>query len=223
MIPHKRYFSVALCSACLCIASVANAGSTALFENQGGWSAFSTSPYINSISIDSITPDALVIEISKDFYDGPGIGGVFPAVLIDFVQVGDDANTVTSIVIEDETVTNSTGVDWTDFHWQVLDSGQAWFNVSESSPFSVNPFTNKTFTGVSGNTATGLNADGGVVLDGTSFFPGGAAGDGHLVIDVDLGNTNPVSFLFKQFPTPEPATLALLAMGGLAVIRRRRA
>ena len=140
--------------------------------------------------------------------------------------MADDADTVPRIVILDEVVTNQTGFDWTDYHWNVLDSGSVWFDVGLSSGFSVAPFTNKTFTDLHGfgdpNKATDLDADGGVVFNNSSFFPGGAPGNGELVIDVDLSAEAPVSFLFKQFPTPEPGSLALLLAGALAVCSRRR-
>lgn len=195
----------------------------------GGWQANVSDPASVSIVVDLIGPDFLAIQISKDFTDPPGVGGVFPPQLIDFQQIDADANTVSRIVIVDESVTNLTGVDWTDYHWAILDGTDAWFNVPLSQAWTTDPFTSKTFSDPLNDfndpdKATDLLADGGLVLHNSSFFPGAAPGDGELVIDVDLGGVDPLSFTFKQFPTPEPGTacLALLAFGGLLVTRRRR-
>ena len=195
----------------------------------GGWQANVVDPADVSIVVDLIGPDFLVIQISKDFTDPPGIGGVFPPQLIDFQQIDDDANTVPRIVIVDESITNLTGVDWTDYHWAILDDNDAWFDVPLSQGWTTDPFINKTFSDpwdVFGDPdkATDLQADSGLVLHNSSFFPGAAPGDGELVIDVDLGGVDPLSFTFKQFPTPEPGTvwLTLFALGGLLVTRRRR-
>jgi len=190
-----------------------------------GWQADVFDSSIVSINVDVVGPDFLVIEISKDFLDPPGVGGVFPANLIDFQQIAADADTVPRIIIADETVTNLTGVDWTDYHWNVFDSGDAWFNVPLSD-FGTEPFANHSFSDPGNlfndpDKATDIDADGGVVASGASFFPGGAAGDGNLVIDVDLSRSSPLSFTFKQFPTPEPASFVLLSLCGLIAIRRR--
>ena len=61
------------------------------------------------------------------------------------------------------------------------------------------------------------------MVDVSSYFPGMDASD--LVIAVDLGNEGPVSFEFKQYPTPEPATMALMGLGLVAIVlqgKRRR-
>lgn len=193
----------------------------------GGWQADVVDPANVSIVVDLVAPDFMTIQISKDFVEPPGVGGVFPAQLIDFQQIDDDANTVPRIVIVDESITNLTGVDWTDYHWAVLDGTDAWFDVPLSQDFAVDPFAYKEFSDpwdvfVDPDKATDLLADEGVVPNNSSFFPGGGPGDGELVIDVDLSEVDPVSFTFKQFPTPEPGTLLLLALGGLLVTRYRR-
>jgi hypothetical protein len=151
---------------------------------------------------------------------------VFPPQVIDFLQVDDDLNTVPRIVVIDETITNMTGVNWTDYHWAVLDSGDAWLNVPLSRGWTTDPFAGKAFSDPRGvfndaDKATDLVADMGVVFNNTSFFPGAGSGDGEIVMDVDLSEAGPVSFTFKQFPTPEPSTFSLLLLGGLVLPRRR--
>ena len=58
------------------------------------------------IVVDDVTPEYLLIQISKDFTDPPGVGGVFPPKLIDFLQVDTDENTVPQIVIENSLFQN---------------------------------------------------------------------------------------------------------------------
>lgn len=194
----------------------------------GGWQASVNNPSLVSFVVDEVTSSYIAIQISKDFTQPPGIGGVFPPLLIDFQQVNPDATTVTQIVINDETVTNLTGTPWTDFHWAVLDNGDAWFDIAASSSFTVLPFTNRVFSDPSNtfadpNKASDLDAfGGGIVPHGGSFFPGGAPGDGVLVMGVDLTRPDPMSFTLKEFPTPEPGSLALMSAGALMLLRRRK-
>lgn len=189
----------------------------------GGWQA-NWPPPNNSIGItvDQVTPDFVKIQISKDFLDPP-VGGLFPPRVIDFIQNKPDGETVPRLIILDETISNMTGADWDDYHWEVLDSGDAWMNVPLSATFDTTPLVNKVFSdpfNVFGNPdrATHLDADGGVIPHMGTYFPGQAAGE--LVIDVDLTPGVPVSFTFKQYPTPEPTSMLLLACGAL-VLRRR--
>jgi hypothetical protein len=190
----------------------------------GGWEA-SVDEGVG-IVVSDVTLDYLVIEISKDFTDPPGVGGVFPAKLIDFHQVAADADTVPRIIIEDESITNLTGVPWTDYHWALLNGGETWFNRPLSDPINTTPFGTKVWSDTFGfgdpDKMTDLAVSGGVVPSSSSFFPGAAPGDGELVIDIDLSFADPMWFTLKQFPTPEPASLAMLAFGGLVVVMRRR-
>lgn len=192
----------------------------------GGWRVSWPPPDGDiGIVVDELTREYIRIQISKDFTGPPDENGIFPPRLMDFLQIADDANTVPRIIIADEIITNQTRADWTDFHWQVLNKRDAWFNVPLSRNFDVSPFRQKKFSDpfdIFGdpNKATDLEAFDGLVRHGQTFFPGVREGD--LVIDVDLrGSQDPLSFTFKQVPTPEPATLALLAMAGLLAIRRR--
>jgi hypothetical protein len=224
-------------SAILCLTAVvmlsgapaALGGPTFILD--GGWQATVVDPGTAFIVNDPPLPgppDTPVIEISKDFVDPPGPAGAYPPINIVFQQIAPDASTSSRIIIADEVITNLTGTDWTDYHWQILDSGDAWFNVPLSSGWSVNPFTGPaTFSdpnnifGGDDDRATDIDVFGGPVFDNTSFNPGVLGGE--LVIDANLaGSATPVVFTFKQFPTPEPSTLALLAVGLLVFRRRQR-
>jgi hypothetical protein len=194
-----------------------------------GWRAITpTDGTVSGIVVDQITANSVSIQIDKDFLFAPDITGTFPAINIIFEQTLPDANTVPRIIIEDESVTNQTGVTWTDFHWAIPmgSSGFAWFNQAMSTPFNTSPFNNQSWADTWGyvdpNKQTDLNVDGGSLPHGASFFPGLIGGNGALVMEVDLSLAD-TDFVLKEFPTPEPATLALVAFGALGLIRRRRA
>jgi hypothetical protein len=208
--------------------SVASAGlfPLTLGGDDSGWAVLAPDDgTVAGIVVDLVTPTAVYIEIDKDFLFPMDVNGNFPAINLIFQQTADDANTVPNIVITDESVSNQTGQDWTDFHWALVDGGSVWFDKAASTPFNVSPFTNSTYIDLfgfnDGNSYNNLNVDGGVVPAGTSFFPGLGGSDGELVITFDLASSND-SFNLKEFPTPEPAVLAMLAFGGVAVLRRRR-
>jgi hypothetical protein len=191
-----------------------------------GWEAIVPDATVSGIVIDAITPGSDVrIQIDKNFLFPPDVGGVFPAIQIIFSQTLPDAQTVPQIIIEDESITNQTGVEWTDFHWALLDGGSVWFDVGASTPFDTSPFVNQSFVDNFGfgdaNKATDLNVDGGTVAPGGGFFPGIAGLNGSLTIEFDLASSNSEFFL-KEFPTPEPTTLAFLALGSLGLVARRR-
>lgn len=189
----------------------------------GGWQANWSNGDIG-VTVDSVTPEAVFIEISKDF-DDPFDGSSFTPRIIDFIQTADDANTVSRIVIRDESITNLTGMAWDSYRWDVLNMGDAWINVPLSQNWSVDPFTNKAFTDPGNqfgdpDKASRLEATGGLIPNFGSFFPGLQSGE--LVIDLDLTNsTGPLSWTFKQAPLPEPTAVILLAVGALFAVRRR--
>jgi subtilisin-like proprotein convertase family protein len=154
--------------------------------------------------------DFALIEITKEFTQGPEAPtGLIPPILVTFFQVCDDADTVGSIIIGEESVRNSTGVDWTDYHWSLFDANEVWFDVAASSQWSTLPFVDKEFASFldepANTKAKSLNADNGVVPNNSQYFPG--SGTGVLKMDVDLSGP-PVNFTFKQRPTidgtPDP-------------------
>ncbi|GJM25172.1 MAG: hypothetical protein DHS20C16_15870 [Phycisphaerae bacterium] len=161
--------------------------------------------------------DFAVIEITKEFTQGPEFPtGLIPPILVNFFQVCDDDDTVSSIVIGEESVRNSTGVDWTDYHWSLFDANEVWFDAPASSQWSTLPFADKAFgnflDGPANTKAKSLDADNGVVPDNSQYFPG--SGAGVLKMDVDLSGP-PVNFTFKQRPTidgaPDPEGACCIA------------
>jgi hypothetical protein len=186
-----------------------------------GWQAVITDPANVGILIDADTDNFVMIEIIKTFAEPPE-SGVFAPITIDFNQIAADGVTTALIVLNDEIITNNTSSDWMDYHWLI--EGPAAFQISttEASGFDVSPFTNSVWTPKAGWTAdfaSALNVDGGVVPAGSTFFPGVDAG--YLVIQADLTEQDS-SFTLSQNPTPEPATMLLLAAGLPILARRRR-
>ncbi|MCZ6681665.1 MAG: PEP-CTERM sorting domain-containing protein [Planctomycetota bacterium] len=202
-------------------------GGTVVVNLGGGWEATVFDPENAVVTSDAPGADFISFHIDKDFTDPPGVGGLFPAINILFSQTAPDEATETTLVLDFENIMNMTGANWDDYHWQLLDGGDVWFDVPASLAWDVSPFTNPaTFTDPGGifgdvNKATHVDANGGLVPDGGSFSPGLAAGD--LVMKVNLNNSEePLNFTLKQFPTPEPSTVLLIGFGAVVLARRRR-
>ena len=170
------------------------------------------------------TNNRVLIEKTAQFTEPP-VGGVFPSIDILFEQIAPEA--VRYIVIEDEIITNQTGEDWTDFHMEILDNPGVVFDpaltLASNGPapigFTINPFSQASFD--NGNTL--LNIWDGVVLDTFNWFPGGGISNGELYIDANP--TGSTSFILRETPTPEPGTLAMMALGFGAIrlqCRKRR-
>lgn len=170
--------------------------------------------------------DAIFVQKSAEFTQPQNpLTGLFNSIPITFTQNSPDA--VRFIVIEDEIITNSTGSDWTDFHMLVQDGPDAFFRPDYTADpllsggpgpigWTIDPFTQAAFSPDNKE----LDIWGGVVANGTKWFPGDGATNGNLWIEVNP--TGSTTFILKETPTPEPATLGLLALGGLMLRRRRR-
>ncbi|MCG8409594.1 MAG: PEP-CTERM sorting domain-containing protein [Phycisphaerales bacterium] len=184
----------------------------------GGWEVTYEDGNNTDFQVDLDGNGFIVIQIFKDFLS-------FDPIDITFTQTGSDAATDAQIVINDESATNQTGIDWTDYHWAILgDDAEFDVNLTENGgpqngfqPWGVLPFTNLMVM------ETEVWADGGVVFNNSSFQPGTPiAGGGDMVINADLSGGDPAEFTFRQFPTPEPGTLVLLASGAIGLMHYRR-
>jgi hypothetical protein len=193
-------------------------------DEDSGWSAILADDVYSGVVVDAITDSYVRIEIAKTFFQGPE-GGQFPANLIEFRQTADDIDPLPVIQITSEAITNDTGWDWTDYHWEIIGDDAAFDRTAtENSGFSIDPFTRGLWgaapAGWSPDHSASLDVDGGTVRDGETFFPG--SGQGRLYIDVDVTGQQPVSFVLRQYPTPEPGTMAVLAGGALILLVRPR-
>ncbi len=196
-----------------------------------GWQA-SWDPALDGlvdVMATGVVGDALFIQKFADYRQEPvGEELDIPSIRIQFQQVAYPA--ATHIVIDDEILINNNGVVWTDFHFKLVDTtGGTLFNPAQTAGsggagpigWTIDPFELAQFT-----TQQQLDVWGGDVPNGATWFPGNGASDGQLWIDVTPGPNNSGSFVLLEKPTttgvPEPATLGLLCLGGLALVRRRR-
>ena len=199
-----------------------------------GWDAVLADNVNNGIVIDAITDEYIVIEIAKIFPPAPAGSGQPTTNVIGFRQRLDDAHTLTDIRIADEIIFNNTGTDWLDYRWEIDGQGAAFDRLAtEAGGFAVSPFTNMTWgpsqvgwdiaaPDIAGDHPGALHVKAGLVPDRGVYLPG--SGSEPLFIAVDLGRLDEKDsdFDLVQGSTPEPATAAVIAVGGLIVLTRRR-
>lgn len=194
--------------------------------NDSGWDVYLYDAAHTGVTVDVVGSNAAYVrlEIGKSF-NQPPVNGIYSTNVIQFVQRLDDAHTAAVIQINDEAILNLTGYDWNDYHWEVSGNGAFNQTATDSSNFSIAPFTIKAWgnppSGFASGYADSLFLSGGTVPAGGSFFPGNATGI--LYLTADRSGDSPASITLTQYPTPEPASLALI-LGGAAVafFRRRR-
>lgn len=215
-----------LAAAALAVSALSARSDAGVVALGGGWQAewdSSLDGFVD-IQVDAISGNNIFIQKSAQFTQPPS-GGLFAPIPIVFRQVA--ASTIMHIVIEDEIITNQTGSPWTDFHMDILDSGDASFNPAMTAAsggpgpigFNISPFTTASFTPDN----MSLNIGGGVVANGQTWFPGRGSNDGQLWINVNSHTTMPYTvFTLKETPTPTPGVLALLGVAGMLGRSRRR-
>jgi hypothetical protein len=112
---------------------------------------------------------------------------------------------------------------------KLMNGGTVDFNLAMTAAsggsgpigFSIDPFTTAQFQ----ENNTKLKINGGFLLDGDTWFPGGGATNGQLWINVTSGGEGDFGhFTLKERPLGGviPGPSALLAMGGLLFVMRRR-
>jgi hypothetical protein len=216
----------------LALTLTSQASATKIQLGDSGWEARFHSSLNGLVDIDFISYEnnTIFIQKSAEFTQGP-VNGVFPTIPITFKQVGDSS--AVSIVIDDEIITNSTGVTWTGFVMKAIDHGDVVFNPAMTAAsggggpigFSIDPFNSAEF--IKGNSK--LVISDGLVAPDEQWFPGGGANDGQLWIDVTSGDAdNRGLFTLKERPTSTiiPGPSALMSIVGCMCLvgrsRRRR-
>ena len=149
----------------------------------------------SAVPIDLI-PGPTDISLSKDYTSTGNM----------FLNIDVSGPTIYTI---QEDIVNNTGIDWTDFHWELnFEGGPVFFTgINFGGP---NPFANV------------MVMDNAIWLDGGVLPSGGV-----LVVDLLLEATNSAVTQITQFPTfvPEPFSAVLGMMGLTALgytIKRRR-
>jgi len=221
-----RLWAIALAG--LLTATVAQGAivTTPLFDpsagTASGWQATYNDDQVG-LRVVGVVGGELILDVTKTFTLPPSDEtGQFPAILINFTQIGTDLATAGTIRITGESILNQTGVPWTDYHWLLMAQNKAWFDVPASLGFAVGAqFQAEYWWPIfSGSMMSPmLTAFNGVVPDGATYLPGLGA---DLLIRTDLSGAAPVTVTFKQHPTPEPATMALMGFGLAAMFVRRK-
>ena len=197
-------------------------------DEDSGWLVAVNEDWDISVVVDGLSEDAVFIQIFKTFVGEPDEFGFMDAMVVEFIKDSEDA--VGMIIIRDEFVTNNTSEDWIDYHMELAVAEfnpQAGFSA-ESDPWG-DQFDTVFFSGSEGYNGLAHRLDfyDGLVPtdpeDQDDFRPGyGTEEFNYIAIVADPALDIGQQIILKQWPTiPEPATLSVLLLGGLALLRRR--
>jgi hypothetical protein len=204
----------------LAAGSVANAD--IIRDLGGGWQIIIATAFQDHVDVVTDAFNAqtntLVVEKFAEFTQVDPFTGMPGGISVTFRQILPDAQTANHIVITDEALYNFTGMNWTGFRMQLIDSGQATFDpaATAASGLNINPFTAIAYS--NGNTQ--VDFSGGVVPNGGAWYPG--ISQGGIVINVNLAADGPVQFSLKETPIPTPGAAALMGVGGIVFASRRK-
>lgn len=234
----KQGLMLVICIALL-IASSVQASYMPLIDTStgqdSGWAMVLSSkmePVVTAVSVYGITDDAVTIEIHKTFNKPIDENGYFSPIIVEFMKTSADATS--QIVINDEYIQNDTGSEWSDFHMQLMVSmanPQAGFNPNVIDGDQLEAVSYATTIGYDGLPIqlNFQNTQGGGVPSSSSpptgeelFMPAFVVGTIQINVDPDMAVGT--RFALKEIPTstPEPATVMILGLGGLAVLKRKR-
>jgi len=171
----------------------------------------------DAIVVTQLSPTATLAELNTYFPSSSGwtVQKTFheflwessPVILVLQIEVEDGDN----VIAIDELVTNDTDVAWTDYHLILANF--------DGTPIDANA----AFDPASVAVANSAFAD--VAADGEQIFLSGGTVDPDaefsLEFVINTDDAPGTGFLLKQYATPEPVALLLLAAGALTLRRRR--
>lgn len=160
-----------------------------------------------------VPPNGVGLDVDKEF-------NTLNPIVLELEVTAADAGNIRELM---EICSNFSGENWTDFHMEIVPLGPAFPTFLQSVPgnpwsdINGNPLANMTFVNPLNIDVFWNVPNGGAAA--TGYFTNTA---GRLAIDCRNSQVGD-RFLLVEYPTvPEPASLAAMGFGALAVLIRRR-